>query len=62
MYTVSRRAFEPLLCVQIDLLGARDFFQDFLDDYAVVVAHVAKEVVTGKHRRQMQELAIRTLA
>ena len=42
--------FEALFGVHVDLLGLRDFFEEFLDDDAVVVADIAGgdfEVVDG---------------
>ena len=42
--------FEALLCCEIDLLGLRNFFEEVLDDDAVVVSDVGGgyfEVVVG---------------
>ena len=36
-----QRTFEALFCAEVDLLGLRDLFEQFLDDYSVVVPYLA---------------------
>ena len=36
-----RRTFEALFCAEVDLLCLRDLFEQFLDDYSVVVPYLA---------------------